>query len=799
MSTHPIARAITKHIREGATTVRRNGDFVEAEYPENRIAACMIMGDSVDQKDLTACVDSLKKAGIDKLFIAFNGKTRRAHQWLWNHLGEIQLPFVVQKFGWEDDFSKARNQSFGMVPKNEFDWMMWIDSDDEIVVEGDIREMLASLDEYTQGVYLRYDYAYDSESGNVSVVQWRERIVTTKIDWQWIYPIHEVLFSPANTQFAKRESVYIRHNRKTDARDDAARTRNRKIIARALKENPDHPRLQFYFANEVMAEVEDADDFSERYRLAEAAILAYKRFLSNETAQREDLYFAATRLGDLYIVQEKPNEAADAYINSIKIIPDWPDAYIGLAVASMNLEDWPRTKSFCDLALSIPTPTTPAALTPLTHQYTPLFVKGVAEEEMGNFEAAKQNFLAAKEHFNPPNGMLDERIKEVERKLAVTAKDMGLRKTLRGQRPEKSIAFVTAPLIEPWHTALEKEHGAGGAETAIMRLAPRFAADGWRTVVFGTPGAEHRGVDEDGVEWWNSNEFLPNEEFKVIVASRVPEVFEAQVNAQHKILWMHDVNIGPRLYPFVDRIDKVVGLTNWHVNHMRKLYDLEWSKMAIIPNGIELELFDLDKRPDFDGELRFIWSSSPDRGLGTLIALWPLIQSLYPESRLDIFYGWNIINKILRRGQNPYLAGLKKNILGNIDTLGGEAANIYQHGRVPQHELAEWQLKAHIWPYPTEFMETFCITAVEMQAAGVIPVASDLAALQEVVANKELLVKGWPLNTDYQKRWIKTLRETVEGNQQDALQASGRAFAEQITWDHAFTQWSDLFLRMNNQ
>jgi glycosyltransferase involved in cell wall biosynthesis/tetratricopeptide (TPR) repeat protein len=828
MSTHPIARLISKHQKEGATSIKRHGKEVEVEYPPHRIAACMIMGDNVNREDLIRCVESLKRGGIDKLFIAFNGKTRRAYQWFWEHLGRIGLPFLVQKFGWEDDFAKARNQSFEMVPKDEFDWLIWIDSDDELVVEtpelteffhnsksemnmqewtdtfnlagkNALTEMLESLDPYTQGVYLRYDYAFDPETSKVAVVQWRERILSTKVSWQWVFPVHEVVFSPANTQFARKHEVYIKHHRKVKETDSAARIRNRKIIAKSLKENPNHPRMQFYLGNEAMAEAEDAIDPNEKGRLAGAAILAYKRFLSNEVAQKEDLYMAAVRVGDLHLMRFDTDSAVDAYLNALKIIPDAPDAYIGLARAAMEAEDWKRCMSFCNIALKMETPVTPGVTTPLTHQYTPLLLRGMANQGLGNYADAQKDYLAAKEVYNPPNGMLEDRLTEIERKIAVTSQDKDLRKSLRGKRPEKSIAFVTAPIVEPWHPELEKYTGAGGAETAIMRLAPRFAADGWRTVVFGTPG-DHRGIDEHGVEWWNSMEFLPNEEFSVLIASRTPEIFEAEIAAKKKLLWMHDVNVGPRLFPFLERIDTVVGLTNWHVNHMSHLYQTPISKFNIVPNGIELDLYYWGKRQESDDELRMIWSSSPDRGLGTLVSLWPAIKSMYPTARLDVFYGWNIIDKLIAKTKNPYYINLKQKILGNIAMLGGEEAGIHQHGRISQRELSTMQMAAHIWPYPTDFMETFCITAIEMQAAGVIPVTSDLAALSENVANKELLVKGWPLNRDYQTRWIKTLENVVEGGdeKQTQLQASGRAFAEQFSWDAAYTKWNDLFGRMSS-
>jgi len=39
------------------------------------------------------------------------------------------------------------------------------------------------------------------------------------------------------------------------------------------------------------------------------------------------------------------------------------------------------------------------------------------------------------------------------------------------------------------------------------------------------------------------------------------------------------------------------------------------------------------------------------------------------------------------------------------------------HDRVDQITLAKHQLTMDAWLYPTDFLETYCITAVEMQLA----------------------------------------------------------------------------------
>ena len=263
---------------------------------------------------------------------------------------------------------------------------------------------------------------------------------------------------------------------------------------------------------------------------------------------------------------------------------------------------------------------------------------------------------------------------------------------------------------------------------------------------------------------------------------------------------MHDVNGGPLLGTVTDKIDKVIGLTKWHVRHMMKLYGLPGTQMAFIPNGIDLERFPIDRSDDPSGDPKFIWSSSADRGLDTLLGLWPLIKDKYPESELQIFYGWDILDSVIEENRKmgisgTWLEGFRNSILHQIEWLGGESAGIFNNGRVDQKTLAEAMYAANYWPYTTAFMETFCITAIECLAAGVIPITSDLAALGEILNTFPNIISGWPMNRDYQVRWLKSL-ESVIDSQENRLQIrkKGRSIANQYDWDSAYNKWINMII-----
>ena len=758
---------------------------------ENKVAACIITGDQYNPEEVKKLLASLEKH-VDGVFINYNGTKGKLNWQKWT-----SLPVTYKKFKWEDDFSLARNQSFSLVPRDEYDWFLWIDTDDILVGEdGAIDELVKSLDPYTEGVFLRYAYAIDPDTGIVVVEQWRERLLSTKVDWKWVFPIHEVCRSVSGIQYAKRDQLFIQHQRQSGD-DRGARDRNRRIIANAAAKYPEESRYQFYLAGETLAEADSETEPRRKAELIEMALVAYNKYREMAKEISDDIYLATARIAELHRMKGDHASALEADLECIAIYPNWPDGYVGAAKSCLELQDWPRMKAFADMATKCGKPSTAASIEPMMAGFTPLFLRGIANEELGDIEQALHDYKSAQELWNPPGGTLDEKIANLENYEGSKSSDERwvLRKQLRGTKPDKSICFFTQPIPEIWHPETLKEGGSGGAETCIMKLAPLFAEDGWRVCVFGNPGP-YRGVYE-GVEYWNSDEYLPTEKFKVFVSSRSVLPFDAAPISDINLLWMHDVNIGDEKPDVMLAPDKVIGLTNWHANHLQKLYNLPADRMAIVPNGIDPTRFPLENW-DKSNPYKFIYSSSPDRGLDTLLSLWPMIKNKWEDAELHIYYGWEMVDKIINMHkrnspQSIWLEEFKNKCIGQIAAVGGEDGGIFEHGRINQEQLAKEMATCNIWTYPTSFMETFCITALEMQMAGVIPVTSGLAALNEIVLPDIPKVTGWPQNSAYQKQWLMLLASVLEQEEwQEWARVEGRKHASKFTWEYSYTIWNNL-------
>ena len=118
---------------------------------------------------------------------------------------------------------------------------------------------------------------------------------------------------------------------------------------------------------------------------------------------------------------------------------------------------------------------------------------------------------------------------------------------------------------------------------------------------------------------------------------------------------------------------------------------------------------DIEKIP-----FRFIYTSCPERGLTYLIQIIPKIKEKYPETTLYLF-----VNKDL----------ILKDTMDKIKILD----YVYINNRVSQEELSNEFLKSDIWLYPTNFTESYCITALEAMASKCLVATVNYCGLGNIV------------------------------------------------------------------
>jgi len=183
---------------------------------------------------------------------------------------------------------------------------------------------------------------------------------------------------------------------------------------------------------------------------------------------------------------------------------------------------------------------------------------------------------------------------------------------------------------------------------------------------------------------------------------------------------------------------------------------------------------------------KLFYGSSYDRGSDILLLMWADIKKKYPDAELHIAYGWDLFDKAALN--NKERMEWKEDVLDLMKQPG-----VYEHGRLGKDELEEVRSKCGIWAYPTYFTEIFCITALEAQNDGLVPVTMRLGALKET-AEKGILVDGSIYSPQVQDEFKKKLMELM-GDQKRWKQLSDncKKFAKDYDWSLQAKKWDNVF------
>lgn len=189
------------------------------------------------------------------------------------------------------------------------------------------------------------------------------------------------------------------------------------------------------------------------------------------------------------------------------------------------------------------------------------------------------------------------------------------------------------------------------------------------------------------------------------------------------------------------------------------------------------------KQRQLDRQHRVFWGSSYDRGLDILLFMWPDVMKQYPDAELHICYGWNLFDKA--NSNNPERMQWKASVESMMNQPG-----VIHHGRIGKKELARVRKACGVWAYPTYFTEINCITALEAQHDGLVPVTMDYAALSETVGSG-YKIEGDIRTIDVQEKFLEALL-TVMGDtaiwEKESTKAS--EFAKNYTWDKIALKWN---------
>lgn len=216
-----------------------------------------------------------------------------------------------------------------------------------------------------------------------------------------------------------------------------------------------------------------------------------------------------------------------------------------------------------------------------------------------------------------------------------------------------------------------------------------------------------------------SEDFL--DQFQII-PSRVRNLDEKKI----RIYWVHDLETDPETEHLANegwnKFHAIVFVSYWQRDRYIAKYNIPYHLCHVIKNAVDFPV-PVDHRrtvPGVDGPLKFIYTPTPHRGLELLIPVMKHYMTEHPETELHVYssfdlYGWSEKNSIYQR------------IFDDID----EHPKMFNHGTVPNQEIQNRLLDAHVFVYPSIWPETSCLCLIEAMVAGCHCIHSDFAVLPE--------------------------------------------------------------------
>ena len=686
------------------------------------------------------------------------------------------------------NFRDTRNRCLDLAGKTcKYTLML----DDTYIIENKLREFLNTVrgDQFSDSFSM---YIKSNDSEYVS-----NRIVKTDRNLRYIYKIHEVISNKNNINVI----VPIIQSSILDYRCDymETRTMNRKqydiqLLLEELEEDPNDPRHLYYLGQtyNVICNFEKAYEyFIKRVNHPNEGFLQ----------EKIDACFEAARNANFKL--NKPwSECESLYLKAYEMDKTRPDSLYFLGIHYNEEHNYEKAFSYFKEAFRIGYPIhAQYSLKPtLSFHFLPKFLPSLCYmfEDFSLGQKVTTLYLQNNKQDADNYAVMISWHNIFEKLLKMPV--------LIAQQSSSSLSkpylcFVADGGFEPWTGRDILTKGVGGSETYIIEMARYIQAQGrYQVIVF--CNCLKTDVFKD-VRYYQLNDyfsFVRENLVHICIVSRfseyLPVAFKSRVENVYLVL--HDLTPSGCVIPIDPKLKKIFCLTEWHVEYMSIQFPGLKHLLTHFYYGIDVDKFGAGIVPSCIVPFKFIYSSFPNRGLLQLLKMWIRIYSAEPRASLHIYsdVNGNWANNVAKEE----MAEIRK----LLEMYNTKRMNVYYHGWVSKKELADAWLTSDIWFYPCTFSETFCLTALEAALTKTFAITSNLAALNNTVGDRGILIPGDASTEEWQNLALTTLltymtsffsqkkNELIEKNYQWAKEMSWKNRALGLINDHLSENYNSL-------
>jgi len=618
----------------------------------------------------------------------------------------------LHKFNWCNDFAAARNYSFSF---SRADYLMWLDLDDVMDNRQAFIEWRDSILPVSDYWVATYHYGGIDDKGNSPCKFVRERVVKNNGNFSWKYFVHEGLVPKSFTQAQYALSWSVIHKRTAE---DQSKDRSRNLLLFEGREQELCARMRYYYGKELF---ENGQPLKAYPQLLQAA--------KDKDLEPHDRIMALQFACAASMQCNQLDEAIHIAHQGLQLAPTRSEFHVFIADSLIKQGKLAEAIPFLSAAKSCFNPTDSVRADVIFnhadarghyprnqlarcyfHLNRPQEAKKILEEAMTlgpNLETAQ----------------LSEELSRIQENLVI--------RPLSEYEAVPEIVITCLPnVVKNWDEDTLKTVGLGGSETAVIHMARHLhEKTGLKIRVFN---------DRQGISEKENVSYEPISEMYQYFRAKAPLLHLAwrhniRLTPAPTYLWCHDLGyLGAENAP---QFDGVLALSEFHQNWLTHIVGIDKTKIIPTKNGIDPTRFqgieEIEKVPR-----KIIYSSSPDRGLEQVLAVMDLVYNKHPGVELHIFYGLD----------NMRAMG-KVQEVEHYEKLLSSRPYIRNHGNVTQAELTRHFAESCIWLYPTTFLETYCITAIEALCSGTYPVVRKYGALPDTLKMAEVAGMASVLDT----------------------------------------------------
>jgi tetratricopeptide (TPR) repeat protein len=585
------------------------------------------------------------------------------------------------------------------------------------------------------------------------------RIVDTKCGFRYDkkYRVHEIL-DTNNDHIIKQSEIEI-----SDAYDQNMLFRSKHrfskdliLLKQDLVKYPNDSRIVFYIAKTLVMldkHVEALEYFERRVKM---------------TRPDEETYHSLNNIWDIKInKQKKPYTSPDVLTVMTRAMKEFPhraEPYYNYACLLYRHGEYEKSYVYSKQANGIKLPTN-----------SMLEIQQDIYSKHAPYLYADLSIRLDK---------IDDAVETIKKQLELYPLDARLHnmRLLLTNQPDTTTKFEKPSVViqagvlfddKNWDP-LNVHANASGSELMAVKMATQIAKTGkYRVFVFGSFEKDQQIIN--GVEYIHHAlyiQFCNKYHINHLVVSRDIDNIYYSPGVDNVYLWVHDVlpHNSDVLQTHVEKFKKVMVLCKWHKFFVQDYYKLPDELFYVTRNAIEENRFsDIESVKKIP--YRFIYTSSPDRGLSEALNLFPEVKQKYPDATLEIFCDHRFVNGV------------------DMDKIEKMKEYVKMNGRVSQEQLTIELLKSDVWFYPTIFDETYCISAVEAQAAGCLCVSISRGSLTEIIADRGVLVS----DSNRKKLLPKMFSVMDNPEQKQKITQRARQWAMKQTFDSLTNEWLTLF------